>query len=42
MRNDRLSVLETDGLTEKDALALEFGRGADSLREVRGGKTREA
>ncbi|EME23611.1 crotonase/enoyl-CoA hydratase family protein [Rhodococcus triatomae] len=31
MRQDRLSLLEQDGLTETDALANEFGRGMASL-----------
>ncbi|MBB5960272.1 enoyl-CoA hydratase [Saccharothrix tamanrassetensis] len=40
LREDRLSVLEQDGLSERDALANERDRGVVSLREVETGLSR--
>jgi hypothetical protein len=40
MREDRLSLLEQDGLDEPAALANEFGHGVRSLEEVAAGLER--
>jgi enoyl-CoA hydratase len=40
MREDRLSLLEQDGLDEPTAMATEFGHGVRSLADVAAGLER--
>lgn len=42
LRHDRMSLLEQDGLSEHDALAVEHGHGIEALHEAVAGAARFA